>query len=258
MAYDTIATILQDVTLELGLPKAPDDPIASTDVLIQQLVAMAKSCGRMLVKAREWTNLVNEANITLVAGQETYPLPDDFRRMIDQTWWNRTTRLPALGPLTPQEWQYLKARMIGVTFSVLFRPAEGVIRIYSGSIPAGHQLFFEYLASSWVKHKDGTKDTKFNAPDDLVLFDPLLFNVALRLRWKALKQFDTTAEVEEFKQIWDQATSDDQTAAPRLNLAGGRVSDKLLDASNIPTSFGGGGSIQNPVLDSLLNVPVVG
>ena len=100
--------------------------------------------------------------------------------MIDQTWWNRTNRLPVGGPVSPQEWQYLKARMVGVVFNVLFRPMDRSITLYPNTnTPAGFEIAFEYCSSCWVSTAAAPRHSLADAPTastDYVWFDPLLLS----------------------------------------------------------------------------------
>ena len=106
MAWDTAGNIINDAATELGLQafqaKAAD-PFASTDPNMGQLCQLLKSVGRDLAKRREWTHLRAIHTLTTVEGVGWYALPADFGRMINQTGWNRTNRLPLGGPLSPQE-----------------------------------------------------------------------------------------------------------------------------------------------------------
>lgn len=151
MAFDTAANIINDAAVEIGLGSVTD-PFTSQDANFAQLCRLLKSCGRELVMARNWTYLRKEFTFTTVANKSVYSMPTDFLRMYDQTGWNRTNRLPLGGPLSPQEWQYLKARLVGVVFTVLFRPMNRTIAVYPDTnTPAGYQIAFEYGSNYWVQ-----------------------------------------------------------------------------------------------------------
>ena len=158
-AFDTAANIINDAAVEIGL-SAVTDPFTSQDANFAQLVKLLKSCGRELVQARNWTYLRKEYSFTTTTNKSIYPLPADFLRMYDQSGWNRTNRLPLGGPLSAQEWQYLKARLVGVVFTVLFRPVNRTIQLYPDtSTPGGYVIAFEYGTSYWVQSPTGTNTT---------------------------------------------------------------------------------------------------
>jgi hypothetical protein len=121
--FSSAGDIINDVAAEVGLGTV-GDPYTSTDQNFIQLCRLLKSAGRTLTLDSDWTHLRGEFVFTTVLGQTQYTIPPDFNNMIDQTGWNRTNRLPIGGPLTPQEWQYFKARLVGVVFNVLFRQMQ--------------------------------------------------------------------------------------------------------------------------------------
>ena len=157
MAWATVGEVINDAAVELGLGTVAD-AFGSSDSNVQQLLSVLKSGGRDLVHEYQWPHLQKEYLFTTVAGQFYYPLPSDFHEMIDQTGWNRTTRLPLGGPISPQEWQYLSARLSGVVFTVLFRPQQQMIHLYpaNGQLTGGLVVAYEYISSSWVAQSSAT------------------------------------------------------------------------------------------------------
>ena len=155
MNVTTAGDIINRAAVEVGLSPV-SDPYSSTDPNIVQMRYLLDSLGREIVHTRKWNLLRRERVFTTVAGQAYYPLPEDFHEMLNQTWWNRTNRLPVGGPLSPQEWQYLKARLVGVVFNVLFRPQQGMIELYPDTnTPGGYEIAFEYQSEWWVKNPVG-------------------------------------------------------------------------------------------------------
>jgi hypothetical protein len=191
-----------------------------------------------------WSYLRKEHSLTTVTGQAQYCLPPDFHNMIDQTWWNRTNRLPVGGPLSAQEWQYLKARVVGVVFNVLFRPMSRSITLYPDTaVPSGFNIVFEYCSSWWVSTiaspNVSSSDTVVSSTD-YVWFDPLLVVAGLKLDFLKAKGFDTTAAQQDFNAILESGKNAD---APSPILSATRrfnpVIDPLIGGQNIPvTGFG--------------------
>ena len=154
MAFGTAGEVIADAANEVGLGSfdpASFDPWGSSDPNILQMIALLKSAGRALVRERNWTYLVREHTFTTVAGQAAYDYPAGFLNMIDQTGWVRSTRLPLGGPLSPQEWQYLKARLVGVTLTLLFRPMQQKMWIFPDTnTPGDLTVAFEYQSGLWA------------------------------------------------------------------------------------------------------------
>lgn len=201
MPWVTAGEVVNDAAVEIGLSESAD-PFASTDANTIQMCRLLKSCGRELVQARNWTYLRKEHTFTTVQGTSAYDLPTDFFRMYDQSGWNRTNRLPLGGPLSPQEWQYLKARLVGVVFTVLIRPMNGQMYLYPDTnTPGDYTIAYEYGSRYWVStdatptvlSKDGP-----TASTDLIWFDPLLIIRSLKLSMLKAKGLDTTAAEQDY------------------------------------------------------------
>lgn len=172
-----------------------------------------------------------------------FALPADFNGMIDQTGWNRTSRLPLGGPLSPQEWQYLKGRIAGVVFTVLFRPVQNVMRLYPDSgITGGLDIRYEYRSRYWLAVTAAPTIPAKGTPTlntDMVLLDRLVVVRALKLAFLRAKGFPSQAAQEDF----DIAVEDAQDAdgsSPVLSLSrGGTSLEPLLGGQSIPiTGYG--------------------
>lgn len=243
MAWDTAANIVNDAAKELGLiTTSISDPFASTDPNIVQLCAFLKSQGQDMVREKDWTHLQKEYTFTTVGGTDTYDLPSDFNNMIDQTYWVRTTRLPVGGPLSPQEWQFLSARLVGVTFTVLFMPIQGKIQLFPrGALaPDGFTIAFQYVSSYWVMPSGQTAPTSETptAGTDTIWFDKSLMRRAIKLAWLKKSGLDTTAEQQDYDRTLMQVLAVD-SQSPIVRIDKNRVRPALLDAANVPiTNYG--------------------
>jgi hypothetical protein len=221
VAFDTAGNIVNDAAVEIGLSEVTD-PYASTDANIIQLCRLLKSCGREMVHMHDWTHLRKEYTFTTVAGTDTYALPADFHDMLDQTWWNRTNRLPVGGPLSAQEWQYLKARLVGVVFTVLFRKMNQQIVLYPDgtSTPGGYDIAFEYNSAYWVSVVATPTVLSLDAPaasTDTVWFDGSMMTRFIKWKFLQAKGFDTSAAKDEFDLTFERVCGDD-TPSPVLSL----------------------------------------
>jgi len=245
LIWDTAGDIVNQALMEIGLPSAGSDPFSSTDQNVTQACALLTSCGRSLVHMRQWTHLIQEWSFTTVANQGQYPFPPDYHNMIDQSGWNRTNRLPLGGPMSPQEWQYLKARLVGVVFTVLFRPRDQTIYIYPDvNTPGGYQISFEYLSRWWVS--DGVAAPNTPARDnvelstDIVWFDSQLIMQYLKLKFMQAKGFDTTAYQQDFDETFERVCGDD-AISPILNMNKNMTAlrEPLVGAQSVPiTGYG--------------------
>lgn len=180
MGWPTAQTVLAQAGLELGLIQRASDlgenAYVSDDPNVIQLCAFLKKAGRDLVDEAQWSQLRQEfALVTGAAGQTwgAYPLPPDFRAMIDQAGWNRSSRFPLGGPLSEQEWQYLSSSLAGAAaFTVLFRPMQGLLFLQPVSaLPALQSLVMTYKSAWWVQ-EIATMGTAFVAWTDATIYKP--------------------------------------------------------------------------------------
>jgi len=236
--FDTAGTIINDVAVAVGL-SAVTDPFASTDPIFVQLCRLLKVVGRRLALARDWTSMVKEHSFVTVAATNSYDLPADFAKMIDQTGWDRTGELPLGGPLDAAQWQYLAASDLGVTLQVHVRFWQDNIHLWPQPVAGGLTIAFEYLSRLWVMPSGETVATNDipTAATDTILFDPALVCAALELAWAKAKGFDTSAALADFNQAWSSAAGND-TASPVLSLTGPALGPHFLDVNNIPDIFG--------------------
>ena len=243
MTNDTAGQVVNDALVELGL-SAVSDPFADTDPNVAQVCTLLKSTGRKLIHEHKWTFLRKEYLFTTVQGTATYPLPADFHEMIDQTGWNRTTRLPFGGPLSAQQWQFLKSRLAGVVFTVLFRPLGGTLYLYPDNpTPGGYSIAFEYQSDGWIEVPGIPSSTFRDYPrdsTDIVRLDSHLTSRALKLAWLQAKGFDTSAALDDYTSVLEHVIGHD-SFVPTLSLNNRGVlrADPLLGQQNLPiTGYG--------------------
>ena len=235
MAWATALSIINDAAVEIGLGPV-SDAFGSTDPNITQLRQFLKSCGQEMVHMKQWTHLRGEYTFTTVQGQANYPLPADWHNMIDQTGWNRTTRLPVGGPLSPQEWQFLKSRLVGVTWTLLFRPMLQQIYLFPDTnTPGGHQIAFEYLSKNWVG-LNGNASANSDAPannGDIIYFDNLMMMRFIKMQFLRAKGLDQTAAEDEFTKTFKRVAGDD-SPAPVLGVTHRPLKNEFLGEKNVP------------------------
>jgi hypothetical protein len=221
--------------IELGLVSAAiSNPFASADPNILQLLAYLKSGGRKLAKERAWSHLTNEYTFSTASGTAVYALPSDYRGMIDQSGWNRTSEYPLGGPLSPQEWQYAKAVSVVGSLSTLVRFQGGQLEIIP-TPSATETIALEYLTTSWIRPVGQTTPTSDlpSVATDVVCFDPALVVSMLKLEFLKNKGFDTTSAQQDFDRLRAQVASED-SPSPVLSLNGNGFGFQLLNELNIP------------------------
>lgn len=239
--WDTAASVINDAAVELGLIAADiPDPYTSNDVNISQLRRFLKSLGQDLVRDHQWSTLQKTWTLATQPGLSVYELPHDYQRFIDQTGWNRTQRMPLLGPLSPQGWQMLQVLTSAGVVDVMYRIVGGEFHLYP-TPQVEDTIAYEYISTDWVA-VNGEEVPNHDRPEsggDLLFFDPRLLVCGLKLRWMRAKGFDTTAAQDDYDRALSRAQGADGSA-PVLSLNYQPFSaNRMLDARNVPeTGFG--------------------
>ena len=235
----TAGVIVNRAAVQCGLASVAD-PFASTDPNFVQLVELLNVVGEDLLSAAKWSHLVTETTIVTAASATFYALPADYDRMLDNTEWNRTNRLPMLGPLSGQETQFIKAILSGTLVQVAYR-IQGNTITFPIAPSNAQTLAFEYMSNNWAWTAAGA------APDisttatttDTVLYDPEVTMAGLRLAYLDAKGFDIATAQRRYAEKLEHAIGKN-VGARLLNIGGiGINTDHLIDASNLPiTGYG--------------------
>lgn len=232
----TLLTLLQTVADELGLTR-PTAVASSQDAQVRQLLALLNRTGESLMSEFQWQRLIKEHTFATVNGTETYALPSDYDRVINQTHWDRTNDWPLHGPISPQGWQVLKGGIVSAGPRLRFRIKNNLI--YVDPVPsAAYTVAFEYVSGKWVLDNDGvTYKTSFTEDEDTALLKDRLLILGTKLRFFEIKGMDTTTLALDFARELSKAQGQD-AGAPVLSLAR-RYRPPFLSSENIPeSSFG--------------------
>lgn len=227
----TVLSLIQTAATELGLVK-PAVVVSSSDTGTQQLLSLLTMVGESLINDFEFQDITKEYTFTTIAGTDLYSLPSDFGNIINQTAWDRTTRLPLFGPKSSQEWQYIKGSLSSAgTFRTRFRIIGNQIKLHP--VPSSaNQIYFEYVSTAWVKDATGTLKTSITADSDTLVFDDRLMIAGIKLKYREAQGLDTTSVARDWEYQYRQVL-DNNKGAPTLNLAP-RQNTGLLSTANIP------------------------
>lgn len=235
--YQQAGQIINRVAVQCGLSSVVD-PFASTDANFVQLVELLTTLGNDLNNYHDWTHFIREWSITTANSNQAYAMPADFQQMIDQTGWNRSMRLPMVGPLTGQEAQFLKTRLGTVIINVAFR-LQGNQLVFPIVPSNGQTLAGEYLSNYWVQSAasaSGPDQSTVQQASDYVLYDPNLVVAGLRFYWLDMHGFDTATA----KQRYDERMAyciEKNVGGRMIDMGGsGLNADRLLDSGNVPVA----------------------
>ena len=162
-----------------------------------------------------------------------YTLPSDYDRIIDQTQWDKTKHWRMIGPLTAQEWQWLKSGYIATAPQIRFRILGNSFQIWP-PLTASDYLGFEYQSNAWVYDNSGNSKTSFTVDTDTCVFSDRLMVLGLKLKFFEGKNFDTSAFYRDYISELDISKANDMGSAT-LSLAP-RVRNMLIGIENVPDS----------------------
>lgn len=207
-------TIVQKVCSLPGLT-APTVVFASTDQQIIQIRTLMNEELVELAKDFAWTALITEKTFsTTAAAAQVGALPADFDWYIDDSMWNRTTRVKIGGPVSSVEWQTYQAISLLSIPATVFRVRGTSLLLYP-TPPVSQTVAYEYVTNIRVS---GSK-TEFSADTDTCLLDEQL--VALGTRWRFLKSkgFDYAEDFRTYELAKKKAQAKDG-GKPRAYLGG--------------------------------------
>lgn len=163
----TLLSIVETVCKETGLP-VPTSVIGNTDATVKQMLAFLEREGKEVRDQWRWPELNREYTWTLVTDQASYAFPDDHDYQIFRSHWDRSNQWELLGPVTEQEWQWIKSGLGTTSPRKRFR-IKGVAdkQIFIDPTPTssdnGNTLVLEYQSLTWIRPKTWVTSTTFAA-----------------------------------------------------------------------------------------------
>lgn len=213
----TLLTICTDAADEVGINR-PSSIVGNVSPDAQKLLRLAKKVGLMCMKKFPWQILRKEQTFTALATEEqTGILPSDFDRIVTETFWDRSTPRLLTGPITPVEWQGLKAK------SYTGPPPKFIIR--GGAlltIPAfggGEALAFEYVSSKWCQSSGSTPQTTWAADTDTGIISEELITLGVIFEYLDGEGQPAATALAKFTDYWNTLVQNDQPNA-RIMSAG--------------------------------------
>jgi len=228
----------QNVADEVGIKK-PTAVMSSTDPTTVRIYRQAVRTGTVLAK-KNWHELIKFEVFVTTPNERQYSLPSDYRSMVHDTAWNRTTS-KRIFLISPQLWSY-EENNITATFEDRFRlmgddsvndPAVGNDFTMTPTPTSAETIYYQYYSKNWAQASNGVDKPAFTLDTDIVPFDEDLFEMGMV--WRVLKQMGQPYEEE--KTDFDtqlEICLAQSGATERLHADGNRAT-----FSNIPeTGFG--------------------
>jgi len=238
----TYIEIVQTVAQSVGHPK-PADVAGSLDEAILRMGFYANQSCQELLTQWDWQELVKPATLTIQAStpgivEQAYALPDDFKTFVDDTLWNKSTLLPAIGPVNPQDWQWLKVRQAMITTRFMWRLRGGQFWIKSPP-ESPQEMPYEYMSKNWAIDGDDASEKDWMTKNaDHHLYPAMLPILLTRAKWLKNEGYDATQALEDFRKSFEFETGSD-LGATALSLVPGVGFPYITPERNLPdTGYG--------------------
>lgn len=186
----SLLTIIQYVCGRTNIPVPQTVMGGTTDSQVLQMLRLLEEEGNDLASRAPWQAITLEFTHTSVASEDQGAIDslmsNGFRYIKNETFWDRTNRLPIIGPLSEQQWQKMKAyATTGPRFHYRIRGGRLLI---NPTPTAGYIFAGEYVSKHWILGADTTTYKQYFTLDtDTVLLPEELLIAGLRWRWKKEK-----------------------------------------------------------------------
>lgn len=224
----SLLSTIQNFCERTNIP-APATVIGTTDPQVKQARALLEEIGNDLALRGDWTALDFETTHTTLAQEDQGAIatiaPTGYRNIKNLTIWDRTARLPVLGPVDAPTWQALKAIVVtGPRYQ--FRIRGGRLLV-NPSPPAGSTWAFEYQSADWILDAAGATYKKYFTLDtDTMLLPETLLMMGLRAWWKKEKGMEYAEDFRMYEAQLKQQLGQDG-GKPILYMDGGTARNAL-------------------------------
>jgi hypothetical protein len=144
-------------------------------------------------------------------------LAPGFSYITSSTFWDRTLTQPVRGPLSPIEWQALKARTATGPYAS-YRIFGGKLYAYPAP-PAGNTWVFEYQSTYFCQSAAGANQSKWTADTDTGVLDEHLMEMGIIWRFKKKNGLDYSEDYRSYEQKLAMETSR-AGGRPMLDMTG--------------------------------------
>ena len=230
----SLLTLVANVCRLISLP-VPTIVAASADKQVLQLFALSNEEGKDLASTCAWQALVEEKTfVTTATPVQATALPIDFDRFIPNSFFNRSTRRPMTGPITPRQWQFIQAQPVYSTAYLMFRQRTGQFLV-APTPAAGETIAYEYVSKNWCADIEGAGQSQFTSDTDTAYLDEDVMALGVRWRFLRAKGLDYSEEMATYERQKEQYRARDG-GATALSISPGPID---LNRVNIPDgSFG--------------------
>lgn len=227
----TVLQLVNRALQELGLPQATTAVSGQDDQTGFQALGLLNALGDLLSRAHDWQFLEKTAEFTGDGVTDTFDLPADFGRIINQTQWSSSNRRPLYGPMAPQGWSWLQYGIASVGVYYRYRIVGNKFVVFP-KLADGEKINFYYISKNWVVGSLGQQKSAIDSDTDTLVFDDHLAIAGLKYKLWTAKGMDSAALYAEFMFILNSAKAQTQ-GAPVISLDS-RWDHMYISGQNVP------------------------
>ena len=208
----SLLTLISSMCARTNVPVPVSAMGSVSDTQVLQMIRLLEEEGTDLSKRGPWQGTTFEATHTTLAAEDQGAIAtiasNGFASIRNATFWDRTTRLPVLGPLSDEQWANLKG--IGTTGLRYYYRIRGGKLLVNPAPTAGNSWAFEYASLNWILGIDGTTyKSAFTLDTDTLLLPEYLLLSGLRWRWKKEKGLEYSEDFRTYEnQVKDALARD--------------------------------------------------
>jgi len=237
-AYATATRIIDAAFQELGLGSS-NIALGAADPTTYQAVGLLNSVGNEVMRSHDWPQLTKQLAIYGDGNTTDFSLPGDFARQVNQTQWAASSKLPMLGPTSPQMWSWLQYGLTSGSAGVQYQykiSANDKFSVFPAPA-AGEVIQLTYISGDWVYIQNVGYTNTIESGDNFPMLDSRLMVTGLKLKLWSAKGMDTTILAQEYNFILQNERQAVQ-GAREISLTG-YAGNGLLGYGNVPeTGFG--------------------
>jgi len=198
----TVLTAAQDAMAVL-VGRRPAAVVSSQNEMEVEITNIAQEAAVEIMKSHDWQNLTEFYTLT-GTGEETYPLPADYDRMVQ-----------ASEVYDPNSWAwgYEHINDYGVWLTQISRgfyaaPGAWMIRKnlfhFAPGPSIGQEAVFPYISKNIFTDANGSPKARITNDTDSFILDERLLKLSIIWRWLALKKMDFTEELRTYENALSQ------------------------------------------------------
>ena len=160
----------------------------STDPDNIQMVAFANRAAHEIREYFPWNMLRKSIQITLVDGQLSYDLPEDFDWYVTESMWKSGGARHVVIPTDNRYWAFIKAGNPGTRINYYAKLIGGKLEFTA--VTGGDVINMDYISRFAVEDVSGTPKEYFTADTDTWILKDYTLTLAIKAFWKAEKMME--------------------------------------------------------------------